>query len=423
MSIDRLERRLPEVLTDLSLPVMPDYIDTLLSRTERMPQRPGWTFPERWFPVSTITSALAPRRPISLRPLIVLAVVAALIAGALAIYVGSQQQLPPPFGLARNGLITTASAAGDIVLLDPKDGSTRTIVAGPNLCCSAFSPNGRYVDYLRLPPGQPDGEPTALVIADMHGATIAEVPGSNLVGLSHGEWAPTSDKELLTTAEGGIIVEVPSGNVTSVNAPGRIMQASWIGVTGDILLTYLVNVDNGPGYSYQTLRVARLEAGETAPTTVTEIQYAVGAPLVSPDGSKFLYFIWGPEERLHGRVHVFDFASKRDIAITSEDANEPEHNVEDPHWSPDGARIAAAWFFAGYDQVGITDAVSGATTFIGPKFPGGFPQGTLMQFTPDGESLLLRGDDVTWLLPVDGSPGQQVPWHLEPEWGWQRLAP
>ena len=96
MSMDRLERRLPEVLTELSLPAMPDYVDSLLSRTERTPQRPGWTFPERWFPVSTITAAFAPKRSIPLRPLIVLALLAALVAGALAFYVGSHQRQPAP---------------------------------------------------------------------------------------------------------------------------------------------------------------------------------------------------------------------------------------------------------------------------------------------------------------------------------------
>src|SRR6185503_3839333 len=102
MSIDRLERRLPEVLTELSLPRVPDYVDDLLSRTERMPQRPGWTFPERWFPVSAITSALQARRPLSLRPLIILAIVAALIVASLVWYVGSQRRPAPLTGLARN---------------------------------------------------------------------------------------------------------------------------------------------------------------------------------------------------------------------------------------------------------------------------------------------------------------------------------
>jgi len=31
MSIDRLERRLPEVMTELALPRIPDYVDELLS--------------------------------------------------------------------------------------------------------------------------------------------------------------------------------------------------------------------------------------------------------------------------------------------------------------------------------------------------------------------------------------------------------
>ena len=118
MSIDRLERRLPEVLTELSLPSTPDYVDTLLSRTARTPQRPGWSFPERWIPVSTITSALPVRRPISLRPLIVFAVLLALIVASIAFYVGSRPRPAPLTGLARNGAVVTTSAGVGIVAID-----------------------------------------------------------------------------------------------------------------------------------------------------------------------------------------------------------------------------------------------------------------------------------------------------------------
>ena len=48
---DRFERRLPEILTRISAPQVPDYTDDILGLTARRRQRPGWTFPGRWLPM------------------------------------------------------------------------------------------------------------------------------------------------------------------------------------------------------------------------------------------------------------------------------------------------------------------------------------------------------------------------------------
>ena len=394
MSADRLERRLPEVLAELALPVMPDYVDTLLSRTERMSQRPRWSFLERWIPVSTFEATLAGRRPASLRPLIVLAIVAALIAASLAWYVGTQKRLPPLYGPARNGIVVTNNANGDIVSVDPLTGDSRTMITGPNLCCVSFSPTGQHFNYLRI--READGEPTALVIANADGSTVRELPADLVRGLQHGDWSPSGDKQLLTTSAGAVIVDVATGSMTRISVPFAVTSASWIGTSGDILLGSLLTA----GATGNSLRVYRLAAGATSGATpVTTIDWAVDDPYVSPDGSKFLYFIWGDENRLHGRLHIYDLGGKTDVAITSEDANEPEHNVEEPLWSPDGSLVVAHWFFAGYDQLGVTPATGGQT---------------LAHF---------GADNSTWLLPVSGEPGHKVPWTVSGEWGWQRLAP
>jgi hypothetical protein len=419
MSADRLERRLPEVLTELSLPVMPDYIDSLLSRTERMSQRPRWSLPERWIPVSTFEATLAGRRPASLRPMIVLAIVAALIAASLVWYVGSQRHDPPPFGLARNGVIVTNNVGGDIVSIDPQTGDVRTLVAGPNLCCPAFSPNGRVFDYLRVPVDGAD--PTALVIANADGTTIREVPAERLRGLGYGEWSPSSEKDLLVTSAGVIVVDVATGTITPVTAPFQVTKASWIGMTGDLLLSNVVNPDTPDNL----VRFARLNAGADAPTELATLPYAVFEPEMSPDGTKFLYFIWGPEDRLHGRIHVYDLATNEDFPVTSELATDELHSVEDPHWSPDGSLIVAVWMYADGDQLGIIPAMGGDTVFVGPRIQEGFGEGSGFRFAPDGESILVHYgiDNSTWLLPVNGDPGHEVAWTVTNEWGWQRLAP
>src|SRR6185503_17729116 len=150
MTADRLERRLPDVLNELALPRVPDYVDTMLSRTERMPQRPGWSFPERWFPVSTIATALPTRRRPALRPLIVAAVVLALIAAALVAYVGSRPRPAPLLGLARNGPVLITDS-GSIVEVDLTTGSKRTLASGTNLCCAHVSPDGLRFSYSHVP--------------------------------------------------------------------------------------------------------------------------------------------------------------------------------------------------------------------------------------------------------------------------------
>src|SRR5258705_7065046 len=64
-SFERFENRLPAMLDELAVPRLPDYADDLFARTAATRQRPGWTFPERWLPMSTITARLAagPRVP------------------------------------------------------------------------------------------------------------------------------------------------------------------------------------------------------------------------------------------------------------------------------------------------------------------------------------------------------------------------
>ena len=130
-AFDRFERDLPMDLEDLAGPYTPDYLTDILSRTATTRQRPAWTFPERWLPMADIASrpAFAPRLP--LRTIVVALVVIALLAVAAAVFVGSQHtKLPPPFGPARNGLISYAKG-GDIFTVDPLTGVATAITTGP----------------------------------------------------------------------------------------------------------------------------------------------------------------------------------------------------------------------------------------------------------------------------------------------------
>jgi hypothetical protein len=120
-----------------------------LAATHRTPKRPRWAFPERWLPMDIVMA----RTPSS-RPFLLLATVALLIAllATAALLAGSQQRLPEPFGLARNGVVAYL-ADGDLVVADGLGMAPRELVAGPIVEGSvAFARQGDRLAYVRQGP-------------------------------------------------------------------------------------------------------------------------------------------------------------------------------------------------------------------------------------------------------------------------------
>ena len=110
----RFERQLPAILEDLYLGPAPDYRDEVLAVATARRQRPVWSIPGRWLPMADIASrpTFAPRVP--WRTFGVALLIVALLIAAIAIYVGTRPtRLPPPFGVARNGLVAYTTR-GDI---------------------------------------------------------------------------------------------------------------------------------------------------------------------------------------------------------------------------------------------------------------------------------------------------------------------
>ena len=101
-SADRYERRLPTLLEELSAPRTPEYFDDILGQVGRTRQRPGWTFPERWLPMSAVSERLAaaPRAPV--RAIVFVALLVLAVVAAIAIIAGSQQhRVPAPVRACR----------------------------------------------------------------------------------------------------------------------------------------------------------------------------------------------------------------------------------------------------------------------------------------------------------------------------------
>ncbi len=105
MSIDRFEQDLPALLAELAPRAKPDYRDDIVRQTARMRQRPAWMFPERWLPVSVMTTRAFAAPPIRWRIVGLVALLLLALAVGLAVVAGSQRHVPAPFGPAGNGVV------------------------------------------------------------------------------------------------------------------------------------------------------------------------------------------------------------------------------------------------------------------------------------------------------------------------------
>ena len=99
----------------------------VLARTARTRRRPAWRIPERWIPMSAITSRLAPDRPSRGGPSASLALlVLALVVGALIWAGAAVEAAPPRSGWRRTAASSTRSTATSVGADVPSSGRPRS---------------------------------------------------------------------------------------------------------------------------------------------------------------------------------------------------------------------------------------------------------------------------------------------------------
>ena len=152
-SSTRYERRLPELLDELAAPRTPAYFDDILGQVGRTRQRPGWTFLERWLPMSALSQRLSAAPRVPLRAIAVAALLLIALAIGLALLAGSRKPaVPAPFGPAQNGLVAFVDEDGAIRTGLPADQAYAVIVPGPGNERPVFSPDGTRLAYLHHDP-------------------------------------------------------------------------------------------------------------------------------------------------------------------------------------------------------------------------------------------------------------------------------
>jgi hypothetical protein len=348
-------------------------LERALVATRRTRQRPSWTFPERWLPMdATFQRGVVPR------PLVILAILGLLTAGAIAtaILIGARRDVPDPFGPAANGSLI-ASVDGTLTRIDPETGIGQPMGAEAALRGSApsFSLDGeRFAYWSRAELDQA----ASLVVADVDGRPILAIETTALPGLAHTAAAPALSPDgsrvaVVLTADGRstlFVIDAVTGTPTRIDAgPGSLGDPAW-------------SPDG------RSIAVRRSEAGQAAITVVGADGTGARDLVRRPDESARIFqgFTWSPSGdriayqylELGGDVATVDLDG-RVTTIAADPVSE-----FNPAFSPDGTTLAfladdgAALDLAGVD--GTDRRTLARDTFAGT--------GCRIWWSPDGEWIL-----------------------------------
>jgi Tol biopolymer transport system component len=397
---ENLERDLAIWFADTAAPRVPDFIDDILNATAGTNQRPRWSFPERWIPMSVITLGRQTFKPLPWRTIGLLAALALLIATAFAI-VGSQPRLPAPFGLAANGLVVYAKG-GDIYTVDPVTGARQQIVAGPeNDKDPRFSLDGTRLVFMR-------GDDTSgvPVIADADGSDLLIAKTDPIRGVDSENilWSPDG-RSIALHADGSVfIVDASDGTVRGLdvfNANGDLYwrppdgrQVMFLEGTESARRLSLVSLDDG---SVEPLPL---------PEGVVEINRGSGW---TPDGNRFAFY--GSVAGQDG-MHIVDVATGESTFVP----------VGYGQLSNDGSRVVGLNGDETSTWLCVASINGGPCDRITPIY--GDAWGTNYRWSPDDEWIITTRSDLTVLLvDPDGETQGQPSWLADGGESWQRVAP
>lgn len=410
-NLHRFERRLPDLMAELSPPRVPDYFDDMLRASARTRQRPAWASLERWLPME-LTARPAPFGLPSWRPVLTLVVILTLLVAAGAVLIaGSGPKLPPLFGPARNGAVVYSNERGDILSIDPATGTTATLIGGASDDrYPTVSPDGQRLVFLRLT------DPAMVMTANINGSAIQAVATAEQA--SWNEFSPDGQK-LVYIAEGGgapFIRHIATGKVDALPVPSVVNVAQWL--TDTQLL--LIAEDQGSATALWTINA------DGTNQQLLETPDLCCAASVDAGSGRISWTSWGAADDTHGRIHVLNVQSGRDLLLPS--TEKPGLLFLDAKFSPDGSWLFVKQF--GGTVTGVQPAIiaadgTGDFIKIGPellKVDGEVPE-IRATFSPDGTQMLLSYDDGSaWLYAIPTGIGSKVDWEGVTDMSWQRLA-
>jgi dipeptidyl aminopeptidase/acylaminoacyl peptidase len=386
-----------------------DYLTDILVQTVASRQRPAWTYPSRWLPMSVITSraAAVPRVPV--RALIAVGLIALLIIGGLA-FAGSRPKVPPPFGLAGDGLMAY-SWTGDIRSVDLATGKQATIVAGTDVDHDpVWSRDGTHLAFVRdvsdtaqrLYVTRADGSMTTLVMptAQPNIRDQAFSPDGREVLFTVGP----DDARDLWTAE-------TDGSGAHKVAGVHPLQPTWLPPGG----AEIVFADQVPGGQPGGIYAVDPRSGAVRTILAPTPDVGRDALTVSPDGSKvaFSAATFGQQGNTY-QVHIVGIEGSHETTLPSP----PGATFQDvPTWSNDGERLAIIRGYAQHNEemtIAIVNA-DGSGNPLGVETARGLTGccDNRLAWSPADDVVILRPEDLngnfTGQVLIDPTTGQTRP--------------
>ena len=424
------DRLLSAWLHDIAPAREPEHLlGEVLARTARTRRRAPWRIPERWNPMSAITSRFAPTTPVPWRILAVTsALLLALVASLALLASGAFDTKAPPYGLAHNGQIYYSD--GSQLFARSADGTVTNVASG---FAPVLSPDGTRLTFLRPTTGG-----NALWTANLDGSNARQLqlPGPDIGWF---EWSPDGDSAVVVidsqpnvltiiptdggdpaTHDIGVFIDQP------VFRPTTGSQVAFLGKVGEDRGIYLVGRDGSnlvkldldPGYeldeNYDVDKCCYFWAMSWSPTgdrlLYTTLEPAPG----SPAGAGFrnhLATIGSTGNVISDEILEFDAATDDEFvgAWTPSGDGMVFQNVEGTkHWlsyaelGPSGAGPARDLGIEANDWIGSQVSPDGTQLIVVMPAPEGTPQ-------------------VVYLVELASGTRTQV--DLGSDAAWQRLAP
>ncbi|HEX6867454.1 MAG TPA: hypothetical protein VF119_01555 [Candidatus Limnocylindrales bacterium] len=360
----RLERVLPELIDELAEAHTPDYLEAAIERASSRPQRPAWTFPERWLPMDTVATAQVPTARFPMRALGILALIALLIAGAFIVYTGAQSTPAPPFGLAENGHIAIVSN-GDLRAVDQVTGEVTDLVTGPeDDAHPVFSLDGTRLAFQR----RIDASTSHVLVAASDGTDATVVTPEPLTDVRTIRFSPTTDQVLIEAARDGVpsfaLVGIDGSGFDWLAIDGPAERAAFVPDGGAIVFVTKA-ADGGEG-----LARFDFETGQTTELLAAVPQsFIVGPPSMSPDGQGFAFGFWVNNGNATGNARIYTMPVDGSATHSMIPAPLDICCQANPAWSNDGTRIASQRIYGDRQVVATYDATDGGTAieFVAPS--------------------------------------------------------
>jgi dipeptidyl aminopeptidase/acylaminoacyl peptidase len=364
------------------------------------------------------------------RPVAILALIALLVALSVAVYIGSQTRLPPPFGAADNGALLYRGTDGSVRSVDPRTGSEMVISgASDDLGEPIPSRDGQRVAFI------PDTETASrrIVVSAIDGSRRTTLDGEyRFIGAV--DWSPDGSHIAFVSERGGFatITVLPTDGSTARTL--SLDRAVWlVRYLPDGRLALVAGdapSDACPGDDVTTASCALFVVGADGSgldrLIAADEFHGINTIDTSPDGTRILWVQWdnGAVPPVEGRLHVFDMVSRVDQRLP-DDGFPARYAINQAWFSPDGTRILFDFFGETENHWGVVPSAGGDAVAIGPAWE---PASTAARWAPDGRSVLARfqtsaSSSELWLLdPADGGGDHRLDVAVPDLPAWQRVA-